>query len=88
VHTRTDPGRVISMSIAIANTFSRTMGISFHLLFPSSTIRKRIDGFICPTTSSRRWSALYHSTGGEITHRRGALCGVCATMASPCRVRA
>ena len=30
---RTDPGRVISMSIAIANTFSRTMGISFHLLF-------------------------------------------------------
>jgi len=31
--SRTDPGRVISMSIAIADTFRRTMGISFHLLF-------------------------------------------------------
>jgi hypothetical protein len=28
-----DPGRVISMSIAIADTFRRTMGISFHLPF-------------------------------------------------------
>ena len=41
---RTDPGRVISMSIAIANTFSRTMGISFHLLFclPAPSSRRGV----------------------------------------------
>jgi hypothetical protein len=42
------------MSIAIANTFSRTMGISFHLPFRDSAIRERIGVIASPPIFEQR----------------------------------
>ena len=69
---RSDPGRVISMSIAIIDTFSRTMGISFHLLFVIPAPPER--GASCVSdTDGRAVSEAHFSTAGIRQSRTGVV---------------